>query len=146
MKKQNVSWKQVEEYVSLLAERIRELKIRDRGMITLVTIPRGGLPVATMLAHKLDIKDIRVVATTNGEITEVPYLEPDYKNTYIVVDEIHDTGETMIKLLAWLDDAVDGDVYSCALIYRDVVKADKPDFWAKTIKTNNWIVFPWEKK
>lgn len=146
MKRQRVSWKQVEEYVSLLAEKIKELKVRDRKMITLVTIPRGGLPVATMLAHKLDIKDIRVVSTTNGEITEVPCLEPDYKNTYILVDEIHDTGETMIKMLDWLDNAVDGKVYSCALIYRDVVKVDKPDFWAKTIKTNNWIVFPWEKK
>lgn len=154
MNKQYLSWENVEDCVSLLAKKIKKIKVRDRAKITLIAIARGGLPIVSMLSHKLGIDDVRVVtlkAVGNSkkktEMLDWPKdLEWDYKQTYIVVDEIHDSGDTMGVILDWIAGVVDGNVYSCTLVYRDLGKTIKPDFWAKTVKNDNWIVFPWEKK
>ena len=81
-------------------------------------IPRGGLIVAVMLSHILDIP----VITDEQNITEET----------LIVDDIADTGKTLSK---YKD-------LKIATIYYHKNSIIQPDFW-RYIKSN-WVVFPWE--
>jgi hypoxanthine phosphoribosyltransferase len=81
-------------------------------------IPRGGLPLAVVLSHHLNI----------------PLLVHPTKNT-LVCDDISDTGKTLSTIKH----------KKIACLYSSKWTKTKPDYYSE-IKTNKkeWLVFPWE--
>ena len=80
--------------------------------------PRGGLCIAVALSHSL----------------ELPLLnEPN--NNCLIVDDIYETGYTLNKI----KELTNTEIYVW-------VSKTKPIWWKahKYLKTDEWIVFPWE--
>lgn len=112
----NVTWKDVEKFVVWLTLVVRGKGINPSGVYA---PPRGGLLLAVMLSHSLD----------------VPFLTEPVKDC-LVVDDIVDTGRALCQYKGQ-------DVYTASMFYNKSLSCFEPDFW-KWLKTDTWIKFPWE--
>ena len=108
-----VSWFDVEEYVRSLENHLPEHISGVYG------IPRGGNILATLISYYYD----------------VPLLQAPAKNC-IVVDDIADTGETLLHY------KVKG-YFITTMFYHQQSKV-VPNYWFKE-KTDKWVVYPWEE-
>ena len=127
MEKDIVTWKQVEDYIDNVAERIKDL-----NMAGIFTFPRGGLVLATLLSYK----------------TDLPILLAPCDNC-VIIDDICDTGITLKKY----SDLREKKNYFITTMY---IKDDQLEDNAKEyqcdidyfshIKNDNWVVYPWERK
>ena len=84
-------------------------------------IPRGGLILAVMLSHKLDIPLIMSV----DELDE----------NSIIIDDIADTGKTLLDFVEYESYVVTIHEHEQSLIKPNYSVIDKGD---------KWIVYPWE--
>ena len=117
MKKINISWDEVGKMIDKLASEIKKSKIVFDGVFG---IPRGGLPLAVILSHQL----------------EIPVLLYPTKNT-LVVDDISDNGFTLQRIKN----------KKIATLYSTDWTITKPDWFVEKKKSKeDWLVFPWEKK
>ena len=82
-------------------------------------VPRNGMIIAGLLAH------------CNPEIKLASSPGPGV----IIVDDIHDTGQTLLPYSA---------ATTLTLFWRRKEES-APSMWVEIIKDNTWIVFPWEK-
>ena len=115
-----IDWKQFGIMADKLADKIKkdviENKIEYDGVHG---IARGGLPLAILLSHRLDLKLLP---------------EPTYNS--LVADDISDSGATL-----------DNCIYKkIACLYTSDWTISVPDYFIKT-KTdkNSWCIFPWEE-
>ena len=117
MEVRNISWKQFGEESEELVQKIKDSKLVFDGVYG---IPRGGLPLAVIVSHRLGL----------------PLLLYPTKNS-LVVDEISDTGKTLKSFKN----------RKIATLYTTPWTVTAPDFFVgtKEMKTD-WIVFPWENK
>tara|TARA_R100000008_G_C3586229_1_gene172545 strand:+ start:1011 stop:1442 length:432 start_codon:yes stop_codon:yes gene_type:complete len=126
----NIKWNGLEVYVNELCDMITK-DCRDRGSTPKETfegiygIPRGGLIIAVMMSHKLDIKYI-------------DRLNEMYGKKFLVVDDIADTGHTLRSMKA---EVFDHAQFATIHYHKDSVV--EPDYWVKQ-KDNDWIIYPWE--
>jgi len=112
--KAKLSWKDVEELITILAE-----KIKDKNFKCIRGIPRNGCIIAILLSH----------------LTGLTYIENAHllKNEdVLIVDDIADTGHT---LCAYAN-------YKIATLHYKPTSKIRPDFFAK--ETTDWIQYPWE--
>lgn len=109
-----VEWEQVHEYIDKLA-----IELSNTALSGVYGIPRGGLILAVMLSHKLDI----------------PLLLSPCENC-IVIDDIADTGKTLLHYKQQ-------EKYYITTMFYHKQSSVVPDFWYKE-KKDNWIVYPWE--
>ena len=117
MKRTNISWDKATKMIDKLSVKIKKSGIKFDGVFG---IPRGGLPLAVMISHRLDI----------------PVLLYPTKNT-LVVDDISDNGFTLQRLKN----------KKIATLYSTDWTITKPDwFIEKKLSKDDWLVFPWEKK
>lgn len=117
MNKINVTWEKVGKMIDKLAKEIKKSKIKFDGVFG---IPRGGLPLAVILSHQLDI----------------PVLLYPTKDT-LVVDDISDNGFTLQRMKN----------KKIATLYSTDWTITKPDWFIEMKKSkNDWLIFPWEKK
>ena len=85
-------------------------------------LKRGGLIPAVMLSHLIGKPMIDSLNYPNKQI--------------LIVDDICDSGKTLQK---W-------DNYKTAVLhYKPHTSCLKPTFWSKTHKTDEWIIYPWER-
>ena len=84
-------------------------------------IPRGGLILAVMLSHKLDLPLIM----SKDELDE----------NSIIIDDIADTGKTLLDFTEYESYVVTIHEHEQSLIKPDYSVIDKGD---------KWIVYPWE--
>ena len=90
-------------------------------------IPRGGLVLAVVLSHRLN-KPLEVL-----ESIEDPFLYP-ISSRILVVDDISDTGKTLLKLSPKLS----------ATIHYNSSSRFRPTVWSLLKSDGNWIIYPWE--
>ncbi|MBR1904335.1 MAG: hypothetical protein IJ824_04055 [Alphaproteobacteria bacterium] len=124
-----------------IAQKIKE---RTPQNFVLAAVSRGGLVPATIVAHWLDVKEIKFIRLSSYDnqqerseiIDTTTDIIPDEPNTYII-DDICDSGETVNYLRS---------KYPHAQIYTLVNKNQQiqPDFAPITEPRNLWINFPWE--
>ena len=128
VKKIKYSWDKFDQDIKDIVETI---KTQGWNIKVVFGIPNGGLPLAAALANHLDIKlitDLNVMA----QIQDVSIF-----NQVLVVDDISDTGRTMITIPGIID------MRTVALF----VKAGSqflPNYYCNTCKREEWVVFPWE--
>ena len=90
-------------------------------------IPRGGLIIAVIMSHKLNIP----------YITD---LKSMYGKKYLIVDDIADTGVTLNKLKAEVFDHAD-----IATLHYNTESLVEPKYYVD-LKNDSWIVYPWENE
>lgn len=133
--KKYLNWTQLETQVHLLCNNITEyIEDETTGLSQpcdvyrgIYGIPRGGLVIAVMMSHILNI----------------PYtdrLQSLYGERFLVVDDIADSGETLQQMRAEVFKNAE-----FATIHYNKDSIFKPNFYV-SMKQNDWIVYPWERK
>ena len=122
--KEFISWEQYQYAIDRMVLYYKQsTRISECGAV--YGLPRGGLPIAVSLSHKLDLPllmnyyDRKIV--TDKKI--------------LVVDDIADTGNTLKDF--------DNDHNLLFTIHYHSQSVTKPDFWVWD-KKDKWIVYPWE--
>lgn len=115
-KKQKYTWEEFEKDVPKLVKEIKRLGKKFDGIYG---IPRGGLPLAVTLSHRLNLPILI------GGVT---------KNT-LVIDDVADSGSTLLTY-------AERKATIVTIFYKPWSKV-KPNIWLR--KTENHVVFPWEE-
>lgn len=104
-------------------------KLSKQRFCGIYGIPRGGLVIAVNLTHILKLR-----------LFSAPLAQKHGDFPLLVVDDVSDTGKTLIRLKKRLDARkID---FVVATLYRKDQTEYEPDFCVRTI--NQWIEFPWE--
>ena len=116
--KEFVTWHLIDEAVTDIAFHLKQTNKDFKGVYG---IPRGGLILAVMLSHKLDLPLIM----SKEELDE----------NSIIIDDIADTGKTLLDFTEYQSYVVTIHEHEQSLIKPDYSVLDKGD---------KWIVYPWE--
>ena len=120
-----ITWKQYNEYINQLTKWCTRGMEVGLNLGAVYGLPRGGLPIAVSLSHRLGLPllmnyyDRKIV--TNESI--------------LVVDDIADTGHTLKDF--------DNDKNTIVTIHYHKQSIVKPSFYCEE-KGDKWIVYPWE--
>jgi hypoxanthine phosphoribosyltransferase len=109
--------------LNLLTLKLQDTREKFDGVFG---VPRGGLPIAVHIAHQLEIP-----------LIISPLMDYVDKNI-LVVDDICDSGATFERLLV--------TNHKYASLFLRYTSHFVPHVWASEISSDDWIVFPWEKK
>lgn len=156
----HLTWGDVENAVENLANQILDTgyiyKVDNRDDVCLVPIVRGGLPIATMLSHRLNGLPVRPITyqTRDGKERDIGRLVKYWRRwrKLIIVEDIIDTGATMEAINIHLNDIADGErgqyVALASLCKNNDMKWSAFRFhWnALMVDREAWVVFPWERK
>ncbi|MFH1827308.1 MAG: phosphoribosyltransferase family protein [bacterium] len=141
----NVTWKGFENECINLSKKIKGLKINK-----IIAISRGGLVAARILSDLLTIKisHISISSYKNLKQEKEPMISDVPKDNFkskviLIVDDVSDSGKTLKRAIRYFKDLSVKKIYT-ATPYVKPNTIQIPDFW--TIKTNSWIIFPYEIK
>lgn len=147
MKYLRLTWDDIEEQCKRLGEKIRGKKI-DSDII--VGIARGGWIPARLLSDMLDNDEVYTVRVkfykSVGETREKPLiLHPTQFDItgkkVLLVDDIADTGESLLATIEHLKERNAKEIFVATLIKKPTAKII-PDLFIK--ETDAWVIFPWE--
>src|SRR3989338_6749649 len=117
MKYKKYTWNQFDKDAKKIASQIQKSGRKFDGVYGPA---RGGLPLAVVLSHALNIP---------------LFDKPKTKNT-LIVDDIADTGKTLKKY---------STTHFIATVFYHPQSAFIPKIWLHK-KESEWILFPWESK
>lgn len=120
MKKKFYTWEEFENDCNKLAGFIKK---SSKKFDSLYGIPRGGLILAVRLSHKLGIP----VIMHNANIGEKT----------LIVDDIADSGDTMVEFLG-------KKKYVTATLFYNPASKHAPVYFCK--EKTGWVIFPWEEE
>jgi len=124
MNKKYITWKEFDEAIEIMTKHYNEY-CTSRPCKSIYGLPRGGLPIAVALSHKLNLP-----LTVNME-------DCWDHDKILVVDDIADSGTT----LKGFDDGMN---VIFTMHHRELSKVI-PQFWMWDAE-DDWIVYPWETK
>lgn len=142
----SLSWDEVEEYVSDLAERIRSVYQPD----TILAVMKGGGVIGVLLADRLGVGRVYTAnirsyekAMSRGEldIYQKPPKEPLSGKRVLVVDDIVDSGQSLSTVMQLTELCGASDARSATLLVKEH-SPYIPDFYIK--KVEGWVFYPWE--
>jgi len=151
MQHESLSWQQVEELIVELEVQIKHSKKKYDWIIG---INRGGLIPSVLLSHRLGVPHgVYTVQSYNGKekkelktdlyISMIGLIKPNHN--ILVVDDISDSGDSLtasLKAIRRRDDAINIDV---ATLHYKPKSSFKPQYFAKQIEDEVWVMYPWEK-
>ena len=148
MKYRNVSWSQIDRCVTTLGRAIRAARFRPD---CIVAIMKGGLVPARLLSDffgSIEIYPLRVKSYDGTRKLERIWLEffrhPIGRKNVLLVDDIHDSGRTLQKVMRLLQRRRPRALHSATLYYKQDT-GHPPDFHCRTVPDDVWVVFPWER-
>ncbi|KKR33140.1 MAG: Phosphoribosyltransferase [Candidatus Gottesmanbacteria bacterium GW2011_GWC2_39_8] len=144
------SWKQIEEIVAKLSDKIKSSGFKPDYMIGITT---GGLIPLALLSKELNIKNILTAsALTLGSgkekkvsVTYLPEINLAGKKV-LVVDEIAETGLSLKRIKEAIAEKYNVSEIRTATLG---VNKDHSSFWPdyyEIIEEGDWVKFPWEKE
>jgi hypoxanthine phosphoribosyltransferase len=142
-----MSWELFDKLSKIVAEKI---KISGFQPDFIIGIARGGWVLSRVLCDYLGVKDLislkvehwGITATPNGKAQiKYPFNIDLSEKKVLVVDDITDTGESMIIAINYTKGMNPAEIKTAALRH---IKGSKfiPDFFGDEI-TWRWVVFPW---
>ena len=142
-----MSWELFDKLSEIVAEKI---KISGFQPDFIIGIARGGWVLSRVLCDYLGVKDLislkvehwGITATPNGKAQiKYPFKIDLSEKKVLVVDDITDTGESMIIAINYSKGMNPAEIKTAALRH---IKGSKfiPDFFGDEI-TWRWVVFPW---
>jgi hypothetical protein len=141
----------IEEIYRDLAEIASMINDRDIKIDVIVGISRGGLIPARLLSDFLLVPEIKIVSAgfylgpkrrLEKPVIISPIKEELNGKIVLLVDDVADTGETLMEIEKHLYEKGAGKVYT-AVIYTKPWNKARVDFYVK--RTEAWIIFPWER-
>ena len=115
-----------------------------------VTIARGGFSLSHAITEGLNIRNLQSVRTelydndTKREnITMYGSCELDGKQRVLLVDDIADSGETLVHVMAYLKENFPTVEFKSATLFYKKTSKFTPDFWVN--EATYWVEFFWEK-
>lgn len=142
-----MSWELFDKLSEIVAEKI---KISGFHPDFIIGIARGGWVLSRVLCDYLGVKDLislkvehwGITATPNGKAQiKYPFNIDLSEKKVLVVDDITDTGESMIVAINYTKGMNPAEIKTAALRH---IKGSKfiPDFFGDEISWR-WVVFPW---
>ena len=148
MKYRNVSWHEIDACVETVGQAVRAARFRPD---CIVAILKGGLIPARLLSDffgSIEIYPIRVKAYAGTRKLDRVRLEsfryPIGRKNVLMVDDIHDSGQTLQKVIQHLQRHRPRTLRTATLFYKRQA-SHPPDFHARTVAPDVWVVFPWER-
>jgi len=144
-----ITWEEYLEDVKKLALIIKESNFKPD---VIVAVARGGFVPARVISDIIGVDLILTIVAKAykgiGRKSKVVIIQSfDCKHIIgkdvLVVDDIVDSGETMVKVLEFIYKCSPREVRS-ATVYHKPWSKIVPDYYIKTVK--DWIVFPYEKE
>lgn len=171
MKYRNVAWREIDACVATVGRAIRAARFRPD---CIVAILKGGMVPARLLSDffgSIEIYPIRVQAYAGtrklARVRLEPFRYPIGRKRVLLVDDIQDSGQTLQKVIRHLQRRCPRALRTATLFYKhnalypgfahELRRAspatlfDKrqvlhsPDFHARTVAPDVWVVFPWER-
>lgn len=144
-----VTWEEIEKWCKRIFEKVSSNYKPD----AIVALSRGGLIPGRILSDLLLVKDLYAVKTEHWGITASLDGKAKLQDSGIlningkrilVVDDITDTGESMLLALKHLQSMNPVEIKTATMLHIDHSKYT-PDFFAEPISKDNWawFVFPW---
>ncbi len=120
----------------------------DQPFDAILGIARGGLSMAQLLGEYYDIRKVYAINTIGYDDTKKNdsievFNIPDLKSagSVLIVDDIVDSGDTLVEVLAVLNDMYpDITFHTASLFYKKTAKIT-PTWYVKEPK--GWIDFFW---
>lgn len=148
MKYRNVAWCEIDACIGMVGQAIRAARFRPN---CIVAILKGGMVPARLLSDffgSIEIYPIRAKAYTGTRKLPNIWIEsfryPIGRKNVLLVDDIHDSGQTLQKVIGRLQRHRPRALRTATLFYKHNVLY-RPDFYARTVKPNVWVAFPWER-
>ena len=145
-----VSWNRIHDLSKTVAKNVRNSGFQPDLIIGLA---RGGFVPSRNLADLLGVNDLvsikvvhwGVTATKDGK-AELKYpIKIDLKEKKVlIVDDITDTGESMIVAKDYVQSLGPAEIKTATLMHINHSKF-VPDFYAEEVDKNDWMwfIFPW---
>ncbi len=122
----------------------------DQPFDAILGIARGGLSMAQMLGEHYNLRTVYAINTIGYEDTQKNtsvevFNVPDLKEakTVLVVDDIVDSGDTLVEVLGVLNDKYPHISFLTASIFYKTTARIKPTWYVKEPK--GWIEFFWSE-
>jgi uncharacterized protein len=143
-----VSWEDLDRLVADLADRLV-----GQTFDVMLSITRGGMVPAGMLAYRLRLRDILVAAVEYYDDTGQPGPTPTFfqfpadpllrGKRVLIVDEVWDSGTTIHAVKERVRQA-GGTPFTAVLHYKPAhsVVPGRPDVHA--VETDRWVVYPFK--
>ena len=134
-----ISWEQLHRDSKALAWRLADMQTW-KGIIT---ITRGGLVPASIIARELEIRLVDTVCISSydfkdqGEIRILKPVEID-SNDWLLIDDLVDTGKTASIVKEMLPNA------HFATVYAKPAGRPLVDTYITEVSQDTWILFPWD--
>lgn len=137
----------------LLYKIIREAALQDYRPSAIVAPNRGGLPLGVMLSHYYEVPLFPIqVSLRDAPIVNIIDVQRELREAWrqgpvLFIDDINDTGNTMIKVKEIAATVpLAGDI-RYAVLFEKPSSQDAADFVGSYIEEDQqdaWVVFPWE--
>ena len=124
-------------------------KCRDYEPDILLAVARGGLTLAHLMAQALEMRNLYSLNSIHYEgelkldsfnIFNIP--DVSHAKRVLIIDDIVDSGETMVEILKILEDKFPGVEFKLATLFYKKTAVMQPDFAVR--EANEWIDFFWE--
>ena len=136
-----VSWEEIHRNSKALAWRLSEL----RPYKGIIAVTRGGLVPAAIVARELDIRLIDTFCVvsynqkTKGDVKVLKESSVENNGeSWLIVDDLVDTGETIKAIRSSLPNAHYATVYAKPSVREQV------DTFITEFSQDTWIYFPWD--
>jgi len=122
----------------------------DQPFDAILGIARGGLSMAQMLGEYYDVREVYTINTIGYEDTQKKvsvevFNLPDLKSAkqVLLVDDIVDSGDTLVEVLAVLNAKYPKVTFLTATIFYKTTACVKPTWHVK--EPQDWIEFFWSE-
>jgi len=130
------------------------------GVDTILCITRGGMVFASILAYKLGIKNIININVSSytdenkqeelriGKLSKKDIKRLNNANRFVLIDDIIDSGNTIIAVTNYLDDTVTPEALKNATSF---VVVNKWEIYNEHLSLfdyvgdDRWVIFEWDK-
>lgn len=116
----------------------------------IVCIARGGLSLAHTISEGLKLRDVQTLRTElydgsckRENISCFGSCSFKDKKRVLVLDDIADSGETLKKIMNYLEDEFNDIEFKSATLFYKKSSIYEPHFWIN--EATQWIDFFWEK-
>lgn len=120
----------------------------DQPFDAILGIARGGLSMAQMLGEFYDVREVYAINTigyndTQKKATVEVFNIPDLESveSVLIVDDIVDSGDTLVKVLAILNSRYSKTTFHTASLFYKKTARITPTWYVKEPK--GWIDFFW---
>jgi hypoxanthine phosphoribosyltransferase len=152
MKKTKLTWEDIEKLCTQLTDQIYDKVLTTPKFNTIVTISKGGLIPARLIAETLDVQRIVTVGISSYKQEKQTKFDvyqtitdPLIGQRVLIIDDIADSGKSLSYVKELINEHNPDSIKICTLHYKSN-SSIKPDFFGKKVLNSEWIVYPWELK